>query len=297
MKKVSVSYATQSLAGVWSNARTVINGSNTAGTTGNFGSDTTTGIFILSTAGSTSLSSPVTGTVTGTYKPAAGTTTSNLNQILAENVLQIRIFFQVVSACSGAGCILEGSKISFGFTDGYCQDGYMQGAESVTPLTACGNVASPVEECDDGNAINGDGCSSTCTIETGQTCTTSASPYYKSSCNCEAADGFELDNLGVCVEMCTNPDGNDGFANAGHTCWKDVGDTALPDGCIVDPSATSGFCICDSSIFYTNDLITTTNNLCVPYCLLDFTDPSYSGLGTQDPTAGECWPSGTSTNG
>src|SRR5262245_47327278 len=37
---------------------------------------------------------------------------------------------------------------------------------------ACGNgVTNPMEDCDDGNNVDGDGCSAACEIEVGYTCT------------------------------------------------------------------------------------------------------------------------------
>ena len=50
-----------------------------------------------------------------------------------------------------------------------------------TCLEICGdgrNFHTFANECDDGNTVNGDGCSSTCTVENGFTCT-AGSAYTK----------------------------------------------------------------------------------------------------------------------
>jgi len=51
----------------------------------------------------------------------------------------------------------------------------------------------PGEECDDDNAANGDGCSSTCTIETGYGCT-GGSNTSASNCNEICGDGLVVGN-------------------------------------------------------------------------------------------------------
>lgn len=46
------------------------------------------------------------------------------------------------------------------------------GHDSGTVVPTCGNGSfNPPEQCDDHNTVNGDGCSSTCTVETGWKCT------------------------------------------------------------------------------------------------------------------------------
>lgn len=54
----------------------------------------------------------------------------------------------------------------------------VSGGAAPTPCTAvCGDgIVFPGEACDDGNATNGDGCSSVCTIEPGSTCVNTAAP-------------------------------------------------------------------------------------------------------------------------
>ena len=68
------------------------------------------------------------------------------------------------------------------------------------------------KQCDDGNTVNGDGCSSTCTIETGYSC--SGSP---SVCSPICGDG-----LVVGIEGCddSNTVSGDGCSS---TCTVEVG--------------------------------------------------------------------------
>lgn len=62
-------------------------------------------------------------------------------------------------------------------------------------------------QCDDGNILSGDGCSSTCTIETGYSC---------------VGGGFKA--LDVCTETC-----GDGLNLGFYAC--DDGNVANKDGC------------------------------------------------------------------
>ena len=58
-------------------------------------------------------------------------------------------------------------------------------------LGGCGNgFVEGGEACDDGNKINGDGCSAGCTIETGWTCTFSDPIYLGFSSCTETKDGI-----------------------------------------------------------------------------------------------------------
>ena len=49
-----------------------------------------------------------------------------------------------------------------------CGNGIFEGVDTTIGYTAA--VATSTEECDDGNFVSGDGCSSVCMIETGWTC-------------------------------------------------------------------------------------------------------------------------------
>jgi cysteine-rich repeat protein len=93
-------------------------------------------------------------------------------------------------------------------------------------LDVCGDgraSSPPIEACDDGNTINGDGCSDTCTVESGYTCPPAG------ACNDidECAQG--TDNCDANA-TCTNTPGsftcacNFGYSGDGTTCTADDSD-------------------------------------------------------------------------
>jgi cysteine-rich repeat protein len=68
-----------------------------------------------------------------------------------------------VDACTSSGCV--GTPASCGETEGCCPSGCNSNID-VDCSATCGNhVIEGVEECDDNNNVNGDGCSSECLIE------------------------------------------------------------------------------------------------------------------------------------
>jgi cysteine-rich repeat protein len=78
-------------------------------------------------------------------------------------------------------------------TNWTCTGGTSNTADSCTPL--CGNVRNGLEECDDGDTDNGDGCSSTCTVEAGYSCSGA------------------INSASVCLPIC-----GDGKKKAGEQC-------------------------------------------------------------------------------
>ena len=90
--------------------------------------------------------------------------------------------------------------------------------------TKCGNsifISGDGEQCDDGNDSNGDGCSSSCQIETGYSCDTQSNPL--SSCDLcgnnkrggtEGCDDGTDDDEG-CAPGCQMPGNMDGWACSG----------------------------------------------------------------------------------
>lgn len=63
-----------------------------------------------------------------------------------------------------------------------CKSGY-SGTPCTLNVIVCGDaIIEGSEVCDDGNIINGDGCSSTCTVEFGYTCTGSPESVCSSTC-------------------------------------------------------------------------------------------------------------------
>ena len=134
-------------------------------------------------------------------------------------------------------------------------------AETVDDETArrCGDgIIAPSEACDDGNAASGDGCSSTCRIETGFQCT-GAPSVCTSTCgdgilasNEACDDGNRVDGDGcsascaiesgyscagspsVCTTIC-----GDGLIRGAETC--DDGGTSPRDGCSATCSVEGGW--------------------------------------------------------
>jgi cysteine-rich repeat protein len=104
-----------------------------------------------------------------------------------------------------AGSIDEFHISSVARSSGWISTEYNNQSSPSTFSGYCGNgVVTGTEACDDGNNNNGDGCSSSCTVESGWGCTGS-SPS-------------------VCTPLCGN-----GVLNPGETC--DDGNTAYGDGC------------------------------------------------------------------
>ena len=109
-----------------------------------------------------------------------------------------------------------------------------------------------MESCDDGNSVNGDGCSSTCTIEDAFTCTridnTAANPDI---CTLRCGNGA-LDSTGSHIENCDdgNVIANDGCSFScsiedAFTCSRTTNSAATPDICThkcgngaLDPAGT-----------------------------------------------------------
>ena len=89
-------------------------------------------------------------------------------------------------------------------------------------VTVCGDSIYILisEQCDDGNVVSGDGCSSTCTIEFGYACV--GAEYTKSNCTPICGDG-------ICVTA--------------TEC--DCG-TNTPNGCLSDCSAVHPCFVCAS---------------------------------------------------
>lgn len=130
----------------------------------------------------------------------------------------------------------------------------------------CGNgVIEPGEACDDGNAVGGDGCSSTCALEPGYRCPAAGAPCVAASCGDgivagdeECDDGNTVDGDG-CSATCRLNDGfhcpepgkacvptvcGDGKREGAEQC--DDGNTQPYDGCsptcTLEPSCPGGTC-------------------------------------------------------
>ncbi len=99
----------------------------------------------------------------------------------------------------------------------------------ITP--ACGNkIVERGEECDDGNVINGDGCSATCTREAGPLCGNKLKEGAE-QCDVGLSDTVSCDSSGAGTEKCTFVECGDSYKNlaAGEQC--DDGNNENGDGC------------------------------------------------------------------
>lgn len=84
-------------------------------------------------------------------------------------VLFFVIFFQFVNADFMS--INSGGDEELVINPDTYIEGFFSGDVQVLSLCGNGTIESPYETCDDGNTISGDGCSSSCVIESGYTCT------------------------------------------------------------------------------------------------------------------------------
>jgi len=116
----------------------------------------------------------------------------------------------------------------------------------------CGNgMVEAGEQCDDGNTINGDGCSSTCTSEAATGCCFGIGVCVNgaSSENCAQVGGIFASG-GTCGVDCEDPSlcGN-GVVNEGEQC--DDGNTTSGDGCsstCTTETTQQGFCCTNSQV-------------------------------------------------
>lgn len=131
---------------------------------------------------------------------------------------------------------------------------------------SCGDeiVAGFGEVCDDGNNVDGDGCSADCTtIEIGYNCDIAVEP---SVCEPICGDGLEVgdeicddgnaDNTDACLDTCEEASCGDGFVEAGvEEC---------DDGNLVDGDGCDSFCVEEIA----DDLTTDFNEVSGSGCAL-----------------------------
>lgn len=109
---------------------------------------------------------------------------------------------------SHGACTVTGDAITIGDAVSGCTE-----AITVDLTGLCGNgVLAPSETCDDGNTTPGDGCSATCTIESGYTC-----PGAPSACATICGDGLIRGS-----EICDDGDTSSGDGCSG-TCTSEAG--------------------------------------------------------------------------
>ena len=162
-------------------------------------------------------------------------------------------------------------------------------------VSVCGDgVVSGTEQCDDGNNVPFDGCSATCTGETGYTCTGSPSvcvpcPSGYSNCNGSSLDGCEVhvsadpSNCGGCGLVCATQ--NATAACVGGVCavgacnpgYADCNLQAI-DGCeVYTPSDPNNCGTCGAVCSLPNATATCLNGACA----LGACNPGYADCNSQ----------------
>ncbi len=134
------------------------------------------------------------------------------------------VFPEQVGACAASD---DGASCMYGTVQGVCVDAVCFGL-------SCGNgTEEPMEACDDGNAIDGDGCSSRCAIEDGWLC--SGEP---SICQCAGScpgDMVLLPSAGecICMDRYEASQGGDDVAESvvGAMPWVNVSWNAASAAC------------------------------------------------------------------
>ena len=193
------------------------------------------------------------------------------------------------------GCTVTGDAGTIGDDVDTCADAIDDDLARV-----CGDgIVAPSEACDDGNATGGDGCSATCTVETGFQCTGDPS-VCMSTCgdgvvaSDEACDdGNQVDGDGcsaacaietgftcagspsVCTGIC-----GDGLIRGAETC--DDGGTSSGDGCSATCTLEGGWdcsgepTVCTCSVHAD---LSPAEGLKIPQLLTQDATGSYSGCG------------------
>ncbi len=163
---------------------------------------------------------------------------------------------------SGDGCSADCSTVEAGYT---CPDvGGNGGPCTAAAKNVCGDgVIAGLEECDDGNTSSGDGCSSTCSVESGYTCPAAGKACTKIAyCGDGAVDvvGEQCDDGNTksgdgCSALCTTEPNyfcptpgspcistvkcGDGKVSGSETC--DDGNAVSGDGCSSTCSIEAGW--------------------------------------------------------
>jgi len=185
----------------WANAKTACaaySGSYLASLTSASETNTMTGLTLLDTETWIGLNDQ---TLEGTYVWDHGETYSYTNWVSGE-------------PNDSGDCTFLGAASTYRWSDNSCAVAKDYLCEYSLTAT-CGNgTRENAEACDDGNTTNGDGCSSSCTVQSGWSCA-GAAPT-------------------VCSEVCGN-----GIVTSGEAC--DDGNTSNGDGCSASCTLQSGW--------------------------------------------------------
>ncbi len=132
-------------------------------------------------------------------------------------------------AVCGNGVVEEGEACD----DGNAVDGDGCSATCQDENATCGNGAlDPGEECDDGNTTSGDGCSATCVSEVAQEC---GNGILEQGEGCDDGNTTSGDGCSASCEL--EGDCGNGVVEAGEEC--DDGNTVAGDGCENDCTITT----------------------------------------------------------
>lgn len=141
--------------------------------------------------------------------------------------------------------------------------------------TPCGDgVVNSTEDCDDGNTLSGDGCSATCSVESGWSCSGQPSTCtITSTCGDGVTTGGEQCDLGAAngaPDACCNADCT--LRSAAYTCRPASGPCDVPESCTgSDPAcppdafATAGAPCNDDANLCTADLCDGSGACTHPY--------------------------------
>jgi fibro-slime domain-containing protein len=181
-----------------------------------------------------------------------------------------------------AGSIDEVKVFSAALSAAEVQVLYNKGTP-VTTLSVCGNsVLEGAEQCDDANIVSADGCSASCTVEAGFSCTTAGAACVRSVCGNGVQEGLEQCDDGNrligdgCTFLCTREPTcasgqacssvcGDGQIFPGEAC--DDGNARNGDGCSATCTLEPGFkCV-------------TSSNTPPPYIDLPIVYRDFAGLG------------------
>ena len=145
----------------------------------------------------------------------------------------------------------------------------------------------PAEDCDDGNAVAGDGCDAACAVEAGYTCNfvaIDAVPQYTSVCAETCGDGLDVAGTHVCDDG--NPFSGDGCSEfctpeAGYVC-----DGLFPTTCTEDCDGNNlGGFLCDDGNAVNGDGCLA--NCAGPEPEYHCTNQHFAGLNYCEPICGD----------